>query len=59
MRRKVLEAPAASVAGVVLAVDFHSPLWFRQIVIHTISFGSSRFMRTLAAENGGQYVEIK
>jgi HEAT repeat protein len=31
----------------------------RQIVIHTISFGSSRFMRTLAAENGGQYVEIK
>jgi Mg-chelatase subunit ChlD len=31
----------------------------RQIVIHTISFGSSRFMRALAAENGGQYVEIK
>jgi len=31
----------------------------RQIVIHTISFGSSRFMRELAAENGGQYVEIR
>jgi HEAT repeat protein len=31
----------------------------RQIVIHTISFGSSRFMRSLAVENGGQYVEIK
>jgi Mg-chelatase subunit ChlD len=31
----------------------------RQIVIHTISFGSSRFMRGLATENGGQYVEIK
>jgi HEAT repeat protein len=31
----------------------------RQIVIHTISFGASRFMRALAAENGGQYVEIR
>lgn len=31
----------------------------RQIVIHTISFGSSEFMRRLAAQNGGQYVEIK
>jgi HEAT repeat protein len=31
----------------------------RQIVIHTISFGPSRFMRELAAENGGQYVEIR
>ncbi|HVE41550.1 MAG TPA: HEAT repeat domain-containing protein [Planctomycetota bacterium] len=31
----------------------------RQIVIHTISFGPSRFMRELAAENGGHYVEIR
>jgi HEAT repeat protein len=31
----------------------------RQIVIHTISFGSSRFMKALADQNGGQYVEIK
>jgi HEAT repeat protein len=31
----------------------------RQIVIHTISFGASRFMRELARENGGQYVEIR
>jgi len=31
----------------------------RQIVIHTISFGSSKFMRALADQNGGQYVEIK
>jgi len=31
----------------------------RQIVIHTISFGSSRFMKALAEQNGGRYVEIK
>jgi hypothetical protein len=31
----------------------------RQIVIHTISFGSSAFMKSLATQNGGQYVEIK
>jgi HEAT repeat protein len=31
----------------------------RQIVIHTISFGASRFMKLLAEQNGGQYVEIK
>jgi HEAT repeat protein len=31
----------------------------RQIVIHTISFGASRFMKSLAEQNGGQYVEIK
>jgi HEAT repeat protein len=31
----------------------------RQIVIHTISFGASPFLKTLAAQNGGQYVEIK
>lgn len=31
----------------------------RQIVIHTISFGPSRFMRSLAEQNGGIYVEIK
>ena len=31
----------------------------RQVVIHTISFGSSKFMKSLAEENGGQYVEIK
>src|SRR6185295_6936488 len=31
----------------------------RQLVIHTISFGSSRFMKALAEQNGGQYVEIK
>src|SRR4029078_6860455 len=31
----------------------------RQIVIHTISFGPSPFLKTLAAQNGGQYVEIK
>jgi Mg-chelatase subunit ChlD len=31
----------------------------RQIVIHTISFGSSKFMKALADQNGGQYVEIK
>jgi HEAT repeat protein len=31
----------------------------RQIVIHTISFGASSFMKSLAEQNGGQYVEIK
>ncbi len=31
----------------------------RQIVIHTISFGPSPFMKRLAAQNGGQYVEVK
>ncbi|MBV8881666.1 MAG: HEAT repeat domain-containing protein [Planctomycetaceae bacterium] len=31
----------------------------RQIVIHTISFGNSRFMKALAEQNGGRYVEIK
>jgi HEAT repeat protein len=31
----------------------------RQIVIHTVSFGSSAFLKQLAAQNGGQYVEIK
>lgn len=31
----------------------------RQIVIHTISFGASDFMKSLAKQNGGQYVEIK
>lgn len=31
----------------------------RQLVIHTISFGSSKFMKSLAEQNGGQYVEIK
>ena len=31
----------------------------RQIVIHTISFGSSKFMKALADQNGGRYVEIK
>lgn len=31
----------------------------RQIVIHTISFGSSGFMKALADQNGGRYVEIK
>src|SRR5882672_39805 len=31
----------------------------RQIVIHTISFGNSKFMKALADQNGGQYVEIK
>ncbi|HLY75326.1 MAG TPA: HEAT repeat domain-containing protein, partial [Planctomycetota bacterium] len=31
----------------------------RQLVIHTISFGQSRFMKALAEQNGGQYVEIK
>lgn len=31
----------------------------RQIVIHTISLGASPFMKRLAEENGGQYVEKK
>jgi HEAT repeat protein len=31
----------------------------RQIVIHTISFGASPFLKRLAEQNGGQYVEIK
>jgi HEAT repeat protein len=31
----------------------------RQIVIHTISFGESPFLKELATQNGGQYVEIK
>jgi len=31
----------------------------RQIVIHTISFGASPFLKALAAQNGGQYVEIE
>jgi Mg-chelatase subunit ChlD len=31
----------------------------RQIVIHTVSFGESAFLKELAAQNGGQYVEIK
>ena len=31
----------------------------RQIVIHTISFGPSPFMKALAEQNGGQYVEIR
>lgn len=31
----------------------------RQIVIHTISFGPSPFMKLLAQQNGGEYVEIK
>ncbi|HEV3029628.1 MAG TPA: HEAT repeat domain-containing protein [Planctomycetota bacterium] len=31
----------------------------RQIVIHTISFGSSKFMKALAEQNGGRYVEIQ
>ena len=31
----------------------------RQIVIHTISFGASPFLKKLAEQNGGQYVEIK
>jgi len=31
----------------------------RQIVIHTISIGVSPFMKALAEQNGGQYVEVK
>jgi hypothetical protein len=31
----------------------------RKIAIHTISFGPSPFMKTLAEQNGGQYVEIR
>ena len=31
----------------------------RQIVIHTISFGVSPFLKRLAEQNGGQYVEVK
>jgi HEAT repeat protein len=31
----------------------------RQIVIHTVSFGESPFLKELATQNGGQYVEIK
>jgi Mg-chelatase subunit ChlD len=31
----------------------------RQIVIHTIEIGSSPFMKALAEQNGGQYVEVK
>jgi HEAT repeat protein len=31
----------------------------RQIEIHAVSFGQSRFMQALAAQNGGQYVEMK
>ncbi len=31
----------------------------RQIVIHTISFGASAFMKDLAEQNGGLYVEVK
>jgi HEAT repeat protein len=31
----------------------------RQITIHSISFGPSPFMKALAGENGGLYVEIK
>jgi HEAT repeat protein len=31
----------------------------RQVVIHTISFGPSPFMKSLAEQNGGQYVEIR
>ena len=39
--------------------EVHKLNRLRQIVIHTISFGASRFMRELAAENGGQYIEIR
>jgi HEAT repeat protein len=31
----------------------------RKLAIHTISFGPSDFMKTIAEQNGGQYVEIK
>jgi Mg-chelatase subunit ChlD len=31
----------------------------RQIVIHTISFGASPFLKRLAEQNGGQYVEMR
>lgn len=31
----------------------------RQIVIHTVSLGASPFMKSLAEQNGGQYVEVK
>jgi hypothetical protein len=31
----------------------------RQVVIHTISFGASPFLKRLAEQNGGQYVEVK
>jgi len=31
----------------------------RQIVVHTISFGPSSFMKDLADRNGGHYVEIR
>lgn len=30
----------------------------RQIIIHTISFGPSPFLKELAAQNGGEYVEV-
>lgn len=31
----------------------------RQIVIHTVSLGESAFLKELAAQNGGQYAEVK
>ena len=31
----------------------------KQIAIHTISFGASPFMKALAEENAGRYVEVK
>jgi HEAT repeat protein len=31
----------------------------RKVVVHTVSFGESPFLRLLAEQNGGHYVEIK
>ncbi|MBI3858169.1 MAG: HEAT repeat domain-containing protein [Planctomycetes bacterium] len=39
--------------------EIHRMNRLRQIVIHTISFGASSFLKQLAEQNGGQYVEIK
>jgi hypothetical protein len=31
----------------------------KQIVIHTVAIPSSPFLKSLAEQNGGQYVEVK